>query len=184
MINFLLVISDESDHDKVLYLYNNFHDTMLKFARNKLKKVGSVNYYYDAEDAVQGAFVKITRYIKSIDFSVSDKELRAYVYSVVSNSINDLLNDIKVVDDIDEFCDLADDDSFIEQIHIKEQYNYVVKTIENMDEKYSTTLLYRYCQDMSVADIALLLGIAEKTVYKRIARGKQLLLNLIEEGVN
>ena len=53
-----------------------------------------------------------------------------------------------------------------------------------MDEKYSITLMYRYSSSMSVKEIADLMGISEKTVYTRISRGKQKLLEMLEENKN
>jgi DNA-directed RNA polymerase specialized sigma24 family protein len=44
-----------------------------------------------------------------------------------------------------------------------------------MDDKYGMTILYRYRDNMSVAEIAEFMGISEKTVYTRLARGKILL---------
>ena len=64
-------------------------------------------------------------------------------------------------------------------MRIIERYEKVVKAIEKLDEKYSLTLLYRYNENMSVGEIATLMGVPEKTVYTRLERGKKLLLQSI-----
>ena len=48
-----------------------------------------------------------------------------------------------------------------------------------MDEKYSIALLYHYCEDMSVKEIAELMGLPEQTVYTRLTRGKRILLDMM-----
>ena len=56
----------------------------------------------------------------------------------------------------------------------------MVKAIETLDERYSTTLYMVYCQEMTVNEIAEMMGISTKTVYTRLARGRKLLLDTIK----
>ena len=65
MLALLLSLADESDHDKIVYLYEKFHDMMVRAAKRKLAMARIPNYADVAEDAVQNAFVKLTMYIKS-----------------------------------------------------------------------------------------------------------------------
>ena len=62
---------------------------------------------------------------------------------------------------------------------VKESYRNVVKIIKRMDEKYSTVLMYYFCYDMSVKEIARMLNVSENTVYSRFSRGKLILLKTI-----
>ena len=63
------------------------------------------------------------------------------------------------------------------------QYETVVEQIKQLDEKYSITMLLYYCEEMDVKTISKIMGIAEKTVYTRLERGKRLLLDkLSQEG--
>ena len=58
----------------------------------------------------------------------------------------------------------------------------MVKAIEKLDEKYSTTLQLFYCEEMAPNDIAELMGLSPKTVYTRLARGKKILLESLKGG--
>ena len=69
MLQFLLSIADEKDHAKIEYLYNRYHEDMIRFARYRLRQKKMPNYELDAEDAVQNAFLKITKYIDKVDFT-------------------------------------------------------------------------------------------------------------------
>ena len=182
MLNFLLSITDESDHSKIIYLYNTYHNDMIKLAKYRLKKSGLPNYELDSEDVVQNAFVKISKYINSINFEVSEKELRAYILSIVANETNRLLKEHRYFDDIDAHEADISDESFFEKIEIQETYDIVIEQIKRMDEKYSITLLFYYCEEMSVKEIAGLMDISEKTVYSRLMRGKRLLLEFMGAG--
>ena len=51
-----------------------------------------------------------------------------------------------------------------------------------LDEKYSLILFEFYCMDQSVKDIADRLGVPPKTVYTRLERGKQMLLERLGNG--
>ena len=93
MLQFLLTLTDESNHGKIEHLYNKYHDYMMKCAVTKFKSLGRSNYTYDAEDAVQNAFMKITKYIDKIDFSRGEKDVKNYCLAILSNEICNVLSD-------------------------------------------------------------------------------------------
>lgn len=184
MLLFLISQVDREDKPKIEYLFDRYHNAMMRIAKERLKRAGIKSYESDAEDVLQNAFLKICKYIKKIDLGASEKELRAYVLSIAANEANSFIADYKRVDPLgDEYCDVSDKD-FFESLSIRENYDQVVKAIGELDEKYSLTLLYHYFQDMSVKDIAGLMGISEKTVYTRLSRGKKLLIAAVEGKKN
>ena len=182
MLQFLLTISDESDHEKITYLYNKYHTYMLRYAIVKFKDMNCHNCVYDAEDVVQNTFVKITRYIDNVDFSKSEACIKDYVFAILSNEIRNLVKANAEFDEIgEEFCEEYDVNN-IDRINIIERYNEVVQAIEALDEKYSVTLFLLYCKEMTVDEIASMQGISSKTVYTRAERGRKLLLELLNGG--
>ena len=180
MLIFLLSLSDESNASKIEYTYNRFHTEMLKFALNRLRNYSDPNYQIDAEDVVQNAFVKIVKYIDAINFNASEKEIKAYILTIVANEVSNILSEIRYSDELDDSI-LIDESEFFSSLHVKERYDSVIKAIGMLDEKYSLTLLYHYYNDMSVKDISDFMGISQKTVYTRLARGKKLLLDILGE---
>ena len=181
MLNFLLSISDESVHSNIERIYHTYHGDMLRFAKHRLKQRGIKNYEIDAQDTVQNAFLKIMKYIDKINFSESEEKIKSYVFSIVSNEIINTVNDYRHSDDIDEYADILEDEDFIEKINGKESYQKIVSIIKRMDEKYSTALMYHYCYEMSVHEIAHMLDLSENTIYTRLMRGKVILLKNIKE---
>ena len=105
MLQFLLTLTDESNHEKVEQLYKKYHEYFVKCAVTKFKSLGRTNCVFDAEDAVQNTFMKITRYIYNIDFSRGERDVKNYCLSILSNEILNVLNENKEFFEIsEEFC--------------------------------------------------------------------------------
>ena len=180
MLIFFLIFSYVSNHSKIEHIYHTYHDYMMRYAVNKFQTLGRTNFKYDAEDAVQNAFMKITKYINKIDFTRGEKDVKNYCFTILSNEICNILSDNQENFEInEEFC-LEEEYNFIEELELHENYNQVVKAIEDLDEKYSTTLYLVFCKEMTVNEIADIMGISTKTVYTRLARGKKLLLDSLK----
>ena len=60
MLQFLLTICDEEYHSRIEYIYNRFHDDMMRFAFSRFKTINSRDPLLNAEDAVQRAYLRIT----------------------------------------------------------------------------------------------------------------------------
>ena len=180
MLQFLLTLTDASNHEKIEHIYDTYHGYMMRYAVSKFQNAGRTNFLYDAEDAVQNTFMKITKYINAIDFSRGEKDVKNYCLSILCNEICNVLSDNQEdFEIVEEFC--ADKEyNFIEELELRERYNEVVKAIKTLDEKYSTTLYWIFCKEKSVNEIADMMGISTKTVYTRVARGKKLLLETLK----
>ena len=85
MLQFLLTLSDESNHGKIEHIYHTYHDYMMRYAISRLQTAGRTNFGYDAEDAVQNAFMKITKYIDKIDFTRGERDVKNYVLTIMHN---------------------------------------------------------------------------------------------------
>ena len=180
MLQFILTFSDESNHGKIEHIYNTYYTYMMRYAISRFRALGRTNYKYDAEDAVQNAFMKIAKHIDKIEFIRGERDIKNYCFSILSNEICNVLGDKQEFFEInEEYCSRLEY-NFIEELSVKESYNKVVEAIEELDEKYSTTLYLVFCEEMTVKEIAKMMGISAKTVYTRIARGKKLLIDSIK----
>ena len=183
MLLFLFSIADESSHSKIEHLYNKYHDFMMKYAVVKLETAGRENFIYDAEDAVQNTFIKIVRYIDKLDFSRDEKEIKNYVFGILTNEIYNIVNTKEEALELDE--DFPDFYTYtpIEQLEHTDEYTKVVKEIEHLDEIYSSTMFLAIIREMSITEIADLMGVSRKTVYTRLERGRVKLMNALK-GAN
>ncbi len=183
MFTLLLSLLDENDRNEVLKIYEKYHDDLIRIAKYKLKNYGRRNYTYEAEDAVENVFLKIVKYFDKVNTDVPDRKMKSYLLTILSNEIYDLLkeyNDTYYVDtDVDT---ITNDDNFAEQIFECGDYNGVVSSIKKMDIKYSSLIFMHYGEGKSVEKISKLLSIPVKTVYTRIARAKEILLEFLNKG--
>lgn len=181
MLSFLLALADESDRDRIEELYNKYHNDMLKYAITKFTEYGSDDAHCDAEDAVQNAFLRIVKYISNIDFTRTEKEIKCYVFSILVNQIHDITSrDDKTVA-LNENAISSTDFYTPDQYAIfQENYDILVKAIEDMNEIYSTTMFMSVVAELSIDKIAELTGVAKKTVYTRLERGRKILQNALE----
>lgn len=183
MLMFLMLAENNADNEKIKYLYNRFHEEMLRIAEGKFRKSGSYNPTEDAEDAVQCAFWRVTKWINRIDLSRKDAEIRNYLMSILFNEINTILKKFpKKIIYCENYDDVLDktEYNFLEELDVRQKYNMVVEAISRMNDIYSITMMYIYVEEMSPKEVAKIMGVSEKTVYTRLERGKQILRKSLE----
>ena len=171
MLIFLLTIPDESVLRKILILYSKYHLNMLRYARSLLRCLGDKNYYKDAEDIVQNAFVKISRYIDNVDFSRSEDAIGGYLFTIVENEVSDFLAKQEKCDELDEMLINCNECDLFEEFSKKELYNNIVREIKRLDPKYREVLWMYLVEEKKASEIAEILDLKVNTVYTRIERG-------------
>lgn len=186
MLMFLLAMADEAYREYIERLFKRYHTKMLRIAKQKFARAERNNPELDAEDAVQSAFLSIVQYAHVVPFQKPEQELKAYVFAILHHEIAKILMESELPLE-SELMDIRDEESlqeFSERIHIQERYTEVVAAIRNMDPRYSTVLLLYYGEELTVEQISKVLGISTSTVYTRLRRGKQKLLEkLAKEGM-
>ena len=181
MLATLLVIAEENDREKVRFLYDNFHNDMLIFAKGRLKDAKRTNYQTEAEDAVQNTFIRLIRYIHRIDFSKPKIALRTYVLTVLSNEISEMLSQVPESPVTPEMLDSTWEDTFYEELNLEKCRERVAEALRRLDPQFTLVLILRFFEERSVLEIAEFLGISPKTVYYRLMRAKEELLKEIKE---
>ena len=176
MLMFLLSVCDETDREKIEYLYRAYHDKMLRLARWRLKLSSWKSYVHDAEDVVQEAFVKLVKYVHRIRFDEDPHVIEAYVLTTVVNAVSNFLSAnskayVRYIEDITEPIYDEDASFAFEEVETAEGYDKIIREMLVMDEIYAAPLLMRYCMELSVREIADILSVPEKTVYTRLGRG-------------
>lgn len=175
---YMSLIDDDSDKNKFEIIYYKYRKQMLSMAYSVLKN------QYDAEEAVQETFIKIARNIKSIKEPQSPSTLSYVLKATKNNSLNKLKSNKKRYKFYDEFRSekIADipDNTFIEQLDIKNNYEKTVEVIKNMDEIYRDVLFFYFVEEMSASEIADLLDRKKSTVKQQIARGKKIIIKKMQ----
>jgi len=140
---------------------------------------------YLAEDAVQSAFLKLTKNTFSID-SVSCNKTRYFMVIIVRNISIEIYHAKKknaLLFEEEELSAIPDDaQSPLDNILHDEGIETIQRMLRAMDTKYSDMIMMRYFYDYSLSEIAALFNISEQLVRVRLHRARKMLVEkLIEE---
>lgn len=165
--------------DPVAGIYEKYGADMKKTAKAKLRD--SANAEYDAEEAVQNAFIRIIEKRDYARFHGSE-ELHAYLMMVVANEAAKILQ--KQSGEI-ETCELSDDickeEDFFTKLLLKSEAEQVMRAMMRLKDRYRTVLTLYCVEELTVQEISERLGMKRKTVYTNISRGRVLLLRMMEQ---
>ena len=176
---YLSVIDDEHQRIKFEEIYTTYRMQMIHLAKSVLQNESA------AEDIVHDVFLRIaTKHMKVIQGLDNPEDIRNYLLTATKNTaLNELKrkghNHISIEDlsesELRSLPDLTDD-SFIDLLCTKAEYDKVVQALLAMDEPYRDIMYYHFVMDLSVPEAAKLLGRNIVTAKKQLVRGKKLLL--------
>ena len=182
---YLSLIDDEHQRIKFEELYITYRMQMIHLAKTYFKNES------DAEDVVHDVFVRIaTKHMKFIQGLENPEDIRNYLLKATKNTaLNELKRKgrthISIEDvserDLESFPNLTDD-SFIEMICTKAEYDSVAQALLSMEEPYRDIMYYHFVMELSVPEAAKLLGRNIATAKKQLVRGKKLLLYMLNIG--
>ena len=169
--------------DKALFekLYITYRQPMLYRARAILENDT------DAEDAVHEVFLQIaTKYMYVMKGIHSERYMKGYLLKAVRNTALDMLEKRKHTYTSFEALDEAavqplSDDDFLDQICKRGEYDRIVEAILHLDRVYSDVLYFHFVLELSAAETAAILSRNLATVKKQLVRGKQLLLQTLND---
>lgn len=175
LLFYLNLIDNEEDQSKFQMIYETYNKSMLFKATEILKDE------YLAEDAVQEAFLQISRNIKNIRTDYPG-ETKNYVITIVQNCAKRIAqkNSKYVItpeeNTIEEILpDSTDYELKAVDIII---YGEIKKALAMLDEKYITPLTLQE-QGYRISEIAAMLDISRSAVKMRISRAKKMIYELV-----
>lgn len=180
LLLYTAMIDDTQDQLRFEDIYYSYRKQMLLVAQRILHDP------MEAEDAVQTAFLGIARQIKRIPAG-NPQVLRAYVLTAAKNAALNMLpkrqqqNELLSISELD----IADDHNLFDQIAVSQDYELLFKAIRKLPAIYREVLMLKYVQELTMKEIAALLGRKVTTVHQQITRGKKLLIaQCREEGMD
>lgn len=133
----------------------------------------------DAEDAVHEAFLGIANHMKTVSQIKNENDLRNYCLKSAKNaSLNMLKAQSRREKTFFEPFPVSDKD-FLDSVCTKCDCDELIRAIQKLDEKYRDVLYYHFALEMTVPQVATLLGRKKATVKKQLIRGKKFLLENI-----
>lgn len=174
----------DDDNDKKL-----FEDMFLSYRKQMVVlAVTILGNEDDAQDAVGDVFLRIAQKNWDVVRDIKNEtDLRNYLLKATKNtSINKIKTkkkenvslDTIMEYDMDGIEDLSDD-TFLEVICNKYEYDKVVQAIKLLNEKYRDAMYCHYVMEMTVPQTAKSLNQKLSATKQQLVRGKKMLLSLL-----
>ena len=145
--------------------YEDYSDAIFRFCYVRL---GNREH---ALDFTQETFIKTWEYLRG---GKEVEKIRPFLYRVATNIIIDHSRK-KKESSLDHLMnqgfDIPTGDAG--KLHDALDVKYLIRIVSTMDEKYREAILLRYVDDLSIQEIATIVGESENVVSVRIHRGIQ-----------
>jgi len=178
MFAFLLMIEDEKKRDKLEVLYITYRKELYYVAYRILQD------HHDAEDVIQNAFLKISKYLEKIG-EIRCKKTRGYLVIIVRNLSYDRYNEKKKavpVDFLDETADEVESDVSLEDHVLNlERGKELAYALARIKSGYADVLTLKYYYEYSISEIADLINLSNDIVSVRLTRAKAALRKILSE---
>lgn len=177
---YLSLIDDEEQRIDFEEIYLTYRKQMILLAKSFLHNDA------DAEDVVHDVFLRVaTKHLKFIQELRNQEDIRNYLLKATKNTaLNELKrkghNNISIEslseNELNDTSNLSDD-SFIELLCTKTDYEKVVQALLSVEEPYRDIMYYHFVMELSIPEAAKHLGRNKLTAKKQLLRGKKILLN-------
>lgn len=181
---FLVYIDDEDDKKLFEKLFYNYRKQMTILANS------IVHNEADAEDVVHDVFLRIAiRHMDIVRKIRCSKDIRNYLLKATKNTALNLIlkkqQENISFDTVNEYAidGITDypDDTFLDIICTRNDYEQVIRAIHCLNTKYRDVLYYHYVLELTVGETAKTLCQTVSATKKQLVRGKKMLLKLLEE---
>ena len=179
MLLYLSMLDTQEEKDKFTEAYEQYQQFCWYVAYQLL---GDAHL---AEDAVQEAFLALTRHLDKVE-NVDSPRTKKFLMTIVKSKAIDILrkNRGEICPSEDVSLDVPDHSSdLLDQYITKENYDYLISCILELDEAYRVVFEYRYLHQMSDKEIAELLDISPKLANVRFYRARKKLQEMLEKEV-
>ncbi|MEY8332336.1 sigma-70 family RNA polymerase sigma factor [Lachnospiraceae bacterium 47-T17] len=176
MLLFLSMLDTPEEQSKFTRLYETYRYLLWYVAKDILKDKDL------AEDAVQEAYLTLTRHMDQVEEVDSPRTKRFLVTITKSRAIDILRRERRM--DMTEFADAlgdAQDNDTLDAYLAVERYEQIVAAIRSLDENYRIVLECRYLHEMTERETAEALDLPQKTVNVRIWRARKKLQQVLSE---
>ena len=179
MFTLLLMNENQEKQNKLEELYITYHKELYYVAYRILHD------YQDAEDIIQNAFVKISKYLEKIG-EIKCKKTRAYLVIIVRNLSFDRYNErkrITPVDFLEETEEEIDGKQSLEDYVLNlERGQELAAALSKINPGYADILALKYYYEYSIPEIAELINTSYNFVSVKLNRAKAALKKILSEG--
>ena len=177
MLLFLSMLDTAEEQSKFTLLYEKYRYLMWYVAKDILKDRDL------AEDAVQEAFLALTKHLDQVE-EVDSPRTKRFLVTIAKSRAIDLLRREKRAEFTeyeDALGDAPGSDDTLDTYLQAESYERLVEAIRSLDEAYRVVLECRYLHELSEKETAAVLGLTEKTVNVRAYRARNKLKEVLAQ---
>lgn len=166
-------VKGSADTDTFLHIYEEYADAIFRFCLTKTKNRDI------AIDITQDTFTKTWEYLAN---GKQVEQIRPFLYRVARNLIIDLSRK-KTTLSLDTYLEDGGDikETNPDQFGLAFDVDRVLKLVDSLDPKYSEPLVLRYVEDLSLSEIANILGVSENVVSVRLHRAIKQVQALVDK---
>ncbi len=167
----LLKVSTKKDPEAFGKLYDAYIEKIYRFVYFK------VSSREEAEDITSETFLKAWGYLIENGNSKEVKNFAGFIYRVARNLIIDFYRKRGARQEVnlDPEMEIAIDDKRFNQVAVNQELEKVLKTLKKLKQEYQEIVLLKYVEEMSVGEIAEILGKSNLNVRVTLHRaGKKL----------
>jgi len=177
MLLYLSMIETEEEKCKFVEIYEKYQYFMWYVANSTLQDK------HLAEDAVQEAFLALTKHLDKIE-EVNSTKTKNFLATIVKSKAIDIIRKKRGPEEEFEDEILGEQkEDLLEELIQKEQHEKIVSAIYQLEPLYRVVFEYKYLHELSDKEIAGFLGVTPKVVNVRLYRGKQKLREILaKEG--
>ena len=175
MFFFLTLLDDPEEQQKFTEIYYQYRHFLWYVANQKLQDT------HLAEDAVQEAFLALTRHLDKVEDAHSPRT-KKFLATIVRSKAIDLIRKNNPQEELtDELPEGKAERDILDQLLVKENYNRLISCVLELDDSYRVVFEYKYLYRMSDEEIADILGISAKNANVRYFRARKKLQEMIRK---
>jgi len=137
-----------------------------------------------AEDIFQEVFIKV---YKNLSTFVGNSSIKTWIIRITINTCKDYLKSAynrRVVPMMEYQEDAISTESDYDKVEKQDTDHLIKESVLSLPAKYRDVVLCVYFNDMSIAEAAKTLNIAEGTAKSRLARARQKLKDILEGRIS
>ena len=182
---YLSILTNETDQLNFEKLYRNYGNNVLKYANSRLHN------QQNAEDLAHDTWVWVAEHFERFH-AMDESSIRNYIMKIVENKCNNVFRkqklEMSLSDDVifeTAEQEWTDDNEMFLSFCEKEDVQTIVSCMKDLDSRYRDVLNLFYLNESTAKEIAEMLQLKDSTVRQRLARGRRMLIAILQEkGLN
>ncbi|NLO09308.1 MAG: sigma-70 family RNA polymerase sigma factor [Clostridiales bacterium] len=170
--------SDNSPAYEIETLIREYGNDVLRTAYMYVKDI------HTAEDIFQEVFIKVNQKLSTFE---GNSSIKTWIIRITINACKDYLKSAykrRVVPMMEYQEDAIVSESDYEEVEKQDTNHLIKETVLSLPAKYRDVVLCVYFQEMTIAEAAQTLNIAEGTAKSRLSRARQKLKDMLEGRIS